>query len=112
VDNISTSADVEDHVSMGAAATRQAAEILANTETVLALELLAAAQAADLRGRALPPGARLGTGTARARELLRREVPFLAHDEFLAPRIESARRLVASGRLVAEVESALAAPDA
>ena len=111
VDNISTSADVEDHVSMGATATRQAAEVLSNTETVLALELLAAAQAVDMRARALAPGTPLGKGTEAARALFRSEVPFMDHDEFLAPRIEAARRVVASGRLAEAVEAALGRPD-
>jgi histidine ammonia-lyase len=52
VDSIPSSANQEDHVSMGTTAARKAREILGNARTVLALELLAACQAIDLRGSA------------------------------------------------------------
>lgn len=107
VDNVSTSADVEDHVSMGATATRQAHEVLISTETVLALELLCAAQGIDFRRRALPSGARMGQGTQAAYDAIRAEVPFVNHDCELAPLIESMRRLVAEGRLMAAVRAAM-----
>jgi histidine ammonia-lyase len=100
VDNVSTCADVEDHVSMGATATRQALEVLDNTETVVATELLCAAQGVDFRCRALGGPARMGAGTAAAYERLRVEVPPRDHDEELAPAIEGVRRLVSSGELI------------
>ena len=53
VDTIPTSANTEDHVSMGAAAARQARQIAANVERILALELLAAAQGIDFRRQVL-----------------------------------------------------------
>jgi histidine ammonia-lyase len=111
VDNVSTSADVEDHVSMGATATRQAFEVLVNTETVIALELLCAAQGIDFRRRALGPDARMGQGTAVAYEAVRRVVPFIDHDEALAPHIESVRRLVSEGLLMDAVRACLDTED-
>ena len=48
-DSIPTSANQEDHVSMGAAAARHARTVLGHVEQILAIELLAAAQALDLR---------------------------------------------------------------
>src|SRR5262249_52667984 len=58
VDSIPTSANQEDHVSMGSIAARQAQAILANAEQVLALELLCAAQGLDFRIDSLgQPGA-------------------------------------------------------
>jgi len=107
VDTIPTSASVEDHVSMGPFAARKALEVLDNLETILALELLAAAQAVDFRRRALGSDKKLGRGTAVAYRLIRERVPFIERDEPLYPHIESVRELVASGRLVREVEEAL-----
>ncbi len=107
IDNVSTSADVEDHVSMGATAARQAHEVLVNTETVIALELFGAAQGIDFRRGALGPDARMGRGTRAAYDVIRAAIPFLEHDEPLAPHIETARRLVADGTLMAAVRAAL-----
>ena len=58
VDSIPTSANQEDHVSMGPIAARHAAAVVANVEQVLALEALAAAQGLDfkMRGRTRAPG--------------------------------------------------------
>ncbi|MFQ5747246.1 MAG: histidine ammonia-lyase [Gemmatimonadota bacterium] len=100
VDSIPSSANQEDHVSMGANAARHAAEILRNVELVLAIELLAAAQAVDLR----PDGpARLGQGTRVVHREVRARVPFLEHDRELTSAIETLADLVASGGLVETV---------
>lgn len=111
-DSIPTSGGQEDHNSMGATAARQASQVLCHTQTVVACELIAAAQAIDLRRRTLGKTARLGTGTAAAYGLIRQHVPFLEQDAILAPLIESVRRLVAGGELCAAVEAALEAPGA
>lgn len=50
VDSIPSSANQEDHVSMGTIASRHAAQIIANARRVLAVELICAMQAADFRG--------------------------------------------------------------
>jgi histidine ammonia-lyase len=105
-DSISSSANVEDHVSMGATAVRHAQLVLTHVETIVAIELLAAAQGIDFRRR-MTGAARQGPGTAMAYELIRREVPFLADDVVLAPHIESVRQLVASGDLKRTVETAV-----
>ena len=99
-DTIPTSANIEDHVSMGAAAARQARQIAANVEHILALELLAAAQGIDFRRQVLGPEARLGQGTAPAYDLIRQRVPFLEQDAVMYPYIEAVRDLVASGELI------------
>lgn len=99
VDTISTSANIEDHVSMGPAAARQAREIAGNVETILALELLSAAQGIDFRRRALGPEARLGRGTAPAYEAIRRHVPFIEKDQVMYPYIETMRGLLSNGEL-------------
>ena len=111
-DTIPSSANVEDHVSMGSIAARQAQQIAANVEYILALELLAAAQGIDFRRRALArevlgPEVRLGQGTAPAYRLIREQVPFLERDAVLYPYVEAVRRLIAGGQLVAAVEEAV-----
>ena len=107
VDTIPTSANTEDHVSMGPAAALQARQIVANVERILALELFAAAQAIDFRREALGPEARLGQGTAPAYELIRQRVPFLDQDEVMYPHMEAVRELVASGELMRVVKDGL-----
>lgn len=96
-DTIPTSGNVEDHVSNGPIAARQARQILRNLETILAMELLTAAQAVDFRQRALGSVARLGQGTAPVYALLRQHVPFVSQDTVMAVLIERVRRLVTSG---------------
>jgi len=99
VDTVPTSANREDHVSMGVTAARHAARVVANTAKVLGIEFLCAAQGLDL-GEALRPGA----GVAGAHRALRKVVPMLARDRFLAPDLAAAERLVVDGDLVAAAE--------
>jgi histidine ammonia-lyase len=100
VDTIPTSANAEDHVSMGPIAARHARAIVANTARVLAIEALMAAQAIDLRLQT-DPGARLGVGTRAAYDLVRAHVPYLERDAPLHPYIAACERLVLSGQLAA-----------
>jgi histidine ammonia-lyase len=87
---------------MGANAARHALEILENVRLVLAVELLTAAQAIDLR----PEGpVRLGRGTAAAHRCVRQAVSFLDHDRPLSPDIEALAGLISSEQLVQAVES-------
>ncbi len=108
VDTIPTSANVEDHVSMGVTAGLQMRQINDNVERILAIELLAAAQAIDFRRRALGAEAALGAGTAPAYASIRAQVPFVETDTVLAPYIEAVRRLIASGALLAAVDAQMA----
>jgi histidine ammonia-lyase len=101
VDTIPTSASKEDHVSMGAHAARKAAAIVRHVRTVLAIELICAAQALDL----LRP-LRAGRGVEAARRAVRRVVPHLDRDRVPGPDIAAAERLVDSGALRAAVEAA------
>jgi histidine ammonia-lyase len=107
VDSIPTSANQEDHVSMGPIAARHARAIVANTATVLALEWLTAAQAIDCRLRRADRPLSLGRGTAAAYALLRTAVPYLERDTILTPYIAAARDLLTSGRLAAVVADTL-----
>ena len=100
VDTIPTSANVEDHVSMGVTAGLKLRAVLDNVETILAIELMAAAQGVDFRKKTLEPGARLGRGTQGVYELIRQEVPFVEADTTMSGYVEQLRRLVADGTVV------------
>jgi histidine ammonia-lyase len=107
-DSIPSSANVEDHVSMGATAARQAEQILTHVETIVAIELLAAAQGVDFRiKRDSLQYSDLGTGTSVAYRLLRDNVPFIEHDIPLAPHIEVMRQLVKKAKIKLVVENAV-----
>ncbi len=105
VDSIPTSAGFEDHVSMGVTAALKARECLRNVETVVAIELLAAAQAIEFR-RPLRSSAALEAAHAA----LRARVPPLGEDRALAPDIEAARALIREGRILQAAEAALGEP--
>ncbi len=98
VDSIPTSANQEDHVSMAMWAARKCRMILENVRNVLAIEFLAAAQALDFQK--LAPG----RGVEAARRALRREIPHLAKDRYLAKDIERAATLLRDGTLLAAAE--------
>ncbi len=102
VDSIPTSANQEDHVSMGVTAARKARAIATNVESVLAIEWLCAAQGRDFH-REL----RAGRGAQAAYELLREKVAPMDGDRFLHADIEAARELLVSGELVRRVEAAV-----
>ena len=104
VDSIPSSGNQEDHVSMGANAARHGLEILENVRTVLAVELVTAAQAVDLRQNGPE---RLGRGTAAAYRKIRSRVRFLEHDRPIAPDIEAVADLIRSGSIMAEVRESL-----
>ncbi len=111
-DSIPSSANVEDHVSMGATATRHLAQILDHVETIVAIELLAAAQGVDFRReQAGGQPVQLGAGTDVAYTLIRERVPFVEHDVPLAPMIESVRQLVNSGAIAEGVAECVRTAD-
>lgn len=103
VDTIPTSANVEDHVSMGVTAALQTRQIISNVERILGIELMAAAQGIDFRIEKLGSQARLGQGTQPAYELIRSRVPFLEQDALMYPYLEVVRQLVVTGQLVVAV---------
>lgn len=84
-----TSANKEDHVSMGMTAALKFAQVVKNVETVLAIELLCAAQGLEFL-KPLTPGPRLTTVYHRVRE----RVPALERDAQLSGYIESLAALV------------------
>jgi histidine ammonia-lyase len=99
VDSIPTSANKEDHVSMGGYAARKCRQIVANTETVIAIELLCGAQAMDLFTNLKP-----GEGSLAAYEAVRANVPHLDKDRIIARDIEAVRSLLRGEMLIESVE--------
>ncbi|MDQ1730641.1 MAG: histidine ammonia-lyase [Pseudonocardiales bacterium] len=100
VDSIPSSAMQEDHVSMGWSAARKLRRAVDGLGRVLAIELLTAARALDLRAPLEPAPA-----TAAVLRGIREQVAAPATDRFLAPEIEHAVQYVLSGRAVLAAES-------
>ena len=94
VDSLPTSANQEDHVSMATFAARRLQDMIANTAHILGIELLAAAQGIDF----LRP-LRSSDALEQVHALLRKNVPTMVQDRFLAPDIEHASALVRDGSL-------------
>ncbi len=94
IDSIPTSANMEDHVSMGMHAGLHAKDIVQNVSRILGIELLIAGQALDLR-----VGLKGGEGTRGALSELRQHVDFLEEDRVLYPDIECAVDLIGTGRI-------------
>jgi histidine ammonia-lyase len=109
VDSIPSSANQEDHVSMGTIAARKARSMIANAQSVLGIELLAACQAADLRAASMRGRASelLSPPAAAAYAALRERVPPLEGDRVMYPDIEAARAMVADGSVLAAARAAL-----
>ena len=84
LDSLPSSGNVEDHVSMGANAANHCAMVLENVTTIVAIELMSAAQAVDFRLMD-HPYLRQGTGTAMAMRKVREIAPFFKEDAFFQP---------------------------
>ena len=102
VDSISGNAAREDHVSMGMTSARKLRTIVSNIEAILAIELLCAAQAIDLRAPK-----QLGHGVAAAHKAVRNAVPHLQQDRILSYDIETMIALVQQGTIQAAVADRL-----
>ncbi len=102
VDSIPTSANQEDHVSMGTTSARQAAMILENARWVIAIELLNATQALEFHAP-LEPGA----GVKAASACLRQVVPPLEKDRIMTADLNAARELIVGLELRKAVEAVI-----
>lgn len=100
-DSIPTSANREDHVSMGMTSARKALEVVDNTTICLAIELLCGCQALDLIG--LSPGA----GVRAAYDAVRAVVPFMEQDRVVHLDIEAVQALWERGDILRAVEAAI-----
>ena len=92
IDNLPTSGGKEDHVSMGMTGALKLRTIVENAESVLAIELLAAAEGLEFR-RPL----RAGVGVERAHATLRAFAPRLEEDRALSPDIERVAEAIRAG---------------
>jgi histidine ammonia-lyase len=102
VDSIPSSANREDHVSMGTIAARKARAILEHVETVIGIELMCATQGIDLRRPLMG-----NVGIEAAFNAVRKVVDTLAEDRFLQTDIERSTQLVTDGVIVEAVQSVL-----
>lgn len=106
VDSIPSSAMQEDHVSMGWHAARKLRRSVENLRRVLAIELVTATRAIDMR-TSMSDGALVpGPAGSAVLEVLRATVPGPGADRFLSPELEEADRLVGSGAIRAAAEKA------
>jgi len=102
VDSIPTSADKEDHVSMGTIAARKARDIVNNVEQILAMELLCATQGLEFLLPLTP-----GIGIKEAYNVVRRKVPPIKGDRRFSEDIKKIDLMIKSGELLRRVEKAV-----
>ncbi|TAH63931.1 MAG: histidine ammonia-lyase [Gottschalkiaceae bacterium] len=102
VDSIPSSANQEDHVSMGTIAARKARAILDNARKVLSMELLGACQAIDLRGNK-----GLGKGTQVAYDIIREKIKTLENDQIMNIEINKCEDIVKSGIIIKGIEKSI-----
>jgi histidine ammonia-lyase len=94
VDTIPSSANVEDHVSMGATAALKLRQVAENLVHILALELFCAAQGVDLRKRRIGEDKALGKGTKEIYSAIRARVPVIEHDQYMKTYIDAIVEIV------------------
>lgn len=100
VDSIPTSANQEDHVSMGSVAAIKAKSILENVRKVIGMELITACQAIDLKGAK----DKLSPATKIAYDEVRKIVPYVAEDREMYKDIHAAEDIIITNRIVENVE--------
>jgi len=100
VDSIPTSLGQEDHVSMGATAALKAFEVVDRVETVLAIEMMCAAQAIDYRAPLQP-----GRGPRAAHAVIRRRIPHAEQDRHFGADIQTAVALLREDEQLRKVAS-------
>jgi histidine ammonia-lyase len=100
VDSVPTSGMQEDHVSMGWGAALKLRNVLDNLAGILAVELVAASRALDLRAPLVPAPA-----TAAVRDLVRKHIAGVGPDRVVAPELAAAEALIRSGAVVAAAQA-------
>lgn len=113
VDSIPSSANQEDHVSMGTIAARKARSIIGHLRSVVAIELLAACQAVELRAELLDVDLEesLSPATRAAYRAVRSAVPGLGPDRVMYQDIEAVEGIVAEGTVLKAVEDVIGEED-
>ncbi len=99
--SIPAAADQEDFVSMGMTTTQKTRQIIENCYGVLAIEMIAAAQALDIRG------GKSGKGVSAAHEIIRKHITHLDEDRALFPDNDTMVGLLYSGEILEAVEAAV-----
>jgi len=99
VDSIPTSANQEDHVSMGLIAARKGRKIIENVTAVIAIEFMTAAQALDFR-KPLSPG----MGTKTAYDYIRSLTDHISYDRVFYKELESIVKAVKEGHIISKLE--------
>jgi len=94
VDTIPSSANVEDHVSMGVTAALKLRQVSKNLELILAIELFCASQGIDFRRQKIGDDKALGKRTAPMYEKIRNSVPFIREDTYMKPHMDAAATVV------------------
>jgi histidine ammonia-lyase len=109
VDSIPTSANQEDHNSMGSIAAQKCYEVLENVWRVAAIELLVACQAIDFSRRRSTSSIPLkcGAGTEAVYHLVRSKIPHLDRDRVLYKDIDAALQILKSGEVISTAEKAV-----
>lgn len=102
VDSIPSSANQEDHVSMGTIAARKALNIAENVKRVLATEIMAACQAIDFR-----EGFELGKGTEQAYKIIRKHIDFIKEDKVMYNELNKCTELIDNNELISSVEKVI-----
>lgn len=100
VDSMPTSAEKEDHVSMGTIAARKFSQIVKNAQNVLAMEFLSASQALDMLQPLKP-----ASGVLSAFNEIRNNVPFAQNDRIFYQDVEKIKNLITRRILLEKVES-------
>ena len=100
VDSMPTSAEKEDHVSMGTIAARKFSSIVKNAQNVFAMEFLANTQALDLIAPLKPTA-----GVKVAYDTIRAQVPFAKEDRIFAKDVMAIKNLITSRQLLKSVEA-------
>lgn len=104
VDSMPTSAEKEDHVSMGTIAARKFTTVVKNAENVFSMEFLSATQALDMLLPLKP-----AEGALAAYDLIRRDVPFANEDRVFSKDVQKILKLIQSEELVQTVEKKIGA---
>ena len=100
VDSIPSSANQEDHVSMGSISVRKAQEIKKNLSRIISIEMLCACQAIDLKEKK-----RLGKGTSILYKKIREISAFIENDRYFYQDINNIEELISSNKLLDNLES-------
>jgi histidine ammonia-lyase len=98
VDSIPSSANQEDHVSMGSISARKAKSILENARKVIAMEIFTACQAIDLRDQKT-----LGKKTQQVYDKIRKEIPLITDDVIMYPYLHKIEKMITETRFLDDI---------